>query len=93
MKKAGKDASFISSSWANWYVYVAKVSKLNGLKISVIGNSLTISTKVKIPEAIIDVLSNGKVNLIDVNVWEYPKLFDASKRFKGTLEYPEVTPP
>ena len=72
---------------------MANVSKLKGLSINVIGNSLTISTKVKIADAIIDVLINGKVTLIDVDVREYPKLLDASKRFEGILEYPEDTPP
>ena len=70
IKNAGKDASIINSSWANWYVYVAKVSKLNGLKIRVIGNSFTISTKVKIAVAITDVFISGKVILIDVDVRE-----------------------
>ena len=49
---------------------MANVSKLKGLSINVIGNSLTISTKVKIAEAIIDVLINGKVILIAVDVRE-----------------------
>ncbi len=93
IKNAGSDASIISSSWANWYVYVARVSKLKGLNIKVIGNSFTISTKVKIAAAITDALTIGKVILNDVEIEEYPKLFDASKRFKGILEYPEVTPP
>ena len=56
MKNAGNDASIINSSCANWYVYVASVSKLKGLSINVIGSSLTISTKVKIAAAMIDVL-------------------------------------
>ena len=63
------------------------------LKINVIGNSFTISTKVKIAAAITDALTIGKVILNDVAIEEYPKLFDASKRFEGILEYPEVTPP
>ena len=70
MKNAGNDASIINSSCANWYVYVASVSKLKGLSINVIGNSLTISTKVKIAAAMIDVLIRGRVILYDVNIEE-----------------------
>ena len=44
--------SVIISSTANSYVFVASVSKLNGLKISVKGRSFMISTK-EIQKAII----------------------------------------
>ena len=70
IKNAGNDASIINSSCANWYVYVASVSKLKGLSINVIGSSLTISTKVKIAAAMIDVLIRGKVILYDVDIVE-----------------------
>ena len=70
MKNAGNDASIINSSCANWYVYVASVSKLKGLSINVIGSSLTISTKVKIAAAMIDVLIRGRVILYDVDIVE-----------------------
>ena len=47
---AGNDASIIISSPAKSNVRVANVSKLNGRKISVKGNSLLISTKTKITD-------------------------------------------
>ncbi len=70
IKNAGNDASIINSSCANWYVYVASVSKLKGLSINVIGSSLTISTNVKIAAAIMDVFIKGRVILSEVDVVE-----------------------
>ena len=45
----GTAAASNKSSEAEIYAVVAKVSKLKGLKISVIGNSLIISSDTKIP--------------------------------------------
>ena len=44
----GTAAASSKSSDAEIYAVVAKVSKLKGLKISVIGNSLTISSEINI---------------------------------------------
>ena len=44
----GTAAASNKSSEAEIYAAVAKVSKLNGLKIKVIGNSLIISSEIKI---------------------------------------------
>ena len=44
----GTAAASNKSSEAEIYAVVAKVSKLKGLKISVIGNSLIISNEIKI---------------------------------------------
>ena len=44
----GTAAASNKSSEAEMYAVVAKVSKLKGLKIRVIGNSLTISNDIKI---------------------------------------------
>ena len=46
--KDGTAAASNKSSDAEIYAVVAKVSKLKGLKISVIGNSLIISNEIKI---------------------------------------------
>ena len=46
--KDGTAAASNKSSDADIYAVVAKVSKLNGLKIKVIGNSLTISNETSI---------------------------------------------
>ena len=44
---AGNIASIILSSPAYWYILTDNVSKSNGLKIKVMGNSLIVSTKTK----------------------------------------------
>ena len=46
--KAGAAAASRRSSDADIYAVVAKVSKLNGLKINVMGNSLIISREINI---------------------------------------------
>ena len=46
--KEGAAAASNKSSEAETYAVVAKVSKLKGLKINVIGNSLIISNEIKI---------------------------------------------
>ena len=47
--KAGDDAASKRSCDAKIYDWVANVSKLNGLKIKVMGNSLIISSDIRIP--------------------------------------------
>ena len=47
--KEGTAAASNKSSEAEIYAVVAKVSKLKGLKINVIGNSLIISRDIRIP--------------------------------------------
>ena len=46
--KEGTEAASNKSSEAEIYAVVAKVSKLKGLKINVIGSSLIISNEIKI---------------------------------------------
>ena len=47
INKAGPEALPSISSLAYWYTYVAKVSKLKGLSIIVIGSSLIISSEIR----------------------------------------------
>ena len=50
IKNKEGSAAASNKSWAAYaYALVAKVSKLNGLNIKVIGNSFIISTAIKIP--------------------------------------------
>ena len=55
----GTAAASNKSSEADIYAVVAKVSKLNGLSIKVIGSSLTISRETKIPTNNKEFLKNG----------------------------------
>ena len=55
----GTAAASNKSSEAEIYAVVAKVSKLNGLKIKVIGNSLIISNEIKIIMNKSEFLKNG----------------------------------
>ena len=51
IKSAGIAASAINSLCAYWYAWVARVSKLKGLKSNVIGSSFIVSTKTNNPPA------------------------------------------
>ena len=55
----GTAAASSKSSEAEIYAVVAKVSKLNGLKIKVIGNSLIISNEIRIIINNKEFLKNG----------------------------------
>ena len=55
----GTAAASNKSSEAEIYAVVAKVSKLKGLKIKVIGNSLIISSEIKIPTNKSEFLKKG----------------------------------
>ena len=55
----GTAAASNKSSDADIYAVVAKVSKLNGLKIRVIGNSLIISKEISIATNKSEFLKNG----------------------------------
>ena len=55
----GTAAASSKSSEAEIYAVVAKVSKLKGLKIKVIGNSLIISNEIKIPTNKSEFLKKG----------------------------------
>ena len=68
----GTAAASNKSSEAEIYAVVAKVSKLKGLKINVIGSSLIISNEIKI---IIN-----KIELLIYGTWILKNVFD--------LEYP-----
>ena len=72
---------------------VARVSKLNGLKSSVMGNSFIISTKHNIPPAIIDLETNGIVTFKIVFCSEFPSVLLAEKIFGDVLLNPEFTEP
>ena len=59
------DAIYINcSDSANSYTFIASVSKLNGLSISVAGNSFIMSTKTSINEVIIVVFIIGICTLL-----------------------------
>ena len=55
----GTAAASNKSSEAEIYAVVAKVSKLKGLKIKVMGNSLIISNEIKIPTNKSEFLKKG----------------------------------
>ena len=66
-KSDGTAAASNKSSEADIYAVVANVSKLNGLKIRVIGNSLTISIETNIATNKSEFLKSGK--------WIFKKVF------------------
>ena len=66
----GTAAASNKSSEAEIYAVVAKVSKLNGLSIKVIGNSLTISSETKIPTNNREFLKNGTCIFKNVFLFE-----------------------
>ena len=68
----GTAAASNKSSEAEIYAVVAKVSKLKGLKINVIGNSLIISSETKIIMNKREFLKKGICMLVNVFLFEYP---------------------
>ena len=60
IKIAGNIASTILSSPAYWYIRTDNVSKSNGLKINVMGNSFIVSTKTKSDPTNIGPWSKGR---------------------------------
>ena len=68
--KEGTAAASNKSSEAEIYAVVAKVSKLKGLKINVIGNSLIISSETKIIMNKREFLKKGMCILINVFLFE-----------------------
>ena len=88
MKSAGNIASAIRSSPAYWYILTDKVSKLNGLRINVIGNSLIVSTNTRSDPTNIGPFNKGRcIFLITSNQLE-PSPFAASSRLGDILSKP-----
>ena len=69
----GTAAASNKSSEAEIYAVVAKVSKLKGLKIRVIGNSLIISNEIKIIMNKREFLKKGTCIFIKVFLFEKPR--------------------
>ena len=65
--KAGAAAASRRSSDADMYAVVAKVSKLNGLKINVMGNSLIISREINI--------TTKRSEFLKYGTWIFIKVF------------------
>ena len=68
--KEGTAAASSKSSEAEILAVVAKVSKLNGLKINVIGNSLIISNEIRIIINISEFLKKGTCIFMNVFLFE-----------------------
>ena len=66
----GTAAASNKSSEADIYAVVAKVSKLNGLNIRVIGNSLIISSEIKMAINKSEFLKNGICIFVKVLLFE-----------------------
>ena len=78
------DRSTISST-ANSYVFVAKVSKLNGLSISVMGNSFIKSTKHSKKAVSNANLFSGKYSFLARPKLPKPRFFADSDKLSGIL--------
>ena len=74
----GTAAASNKSSEAEIYAVVAKVSKLKGLKIRVMGNSLTISKDIKIIINNREFLKKGTCIFIKVFLFEKPRRYALS---------------
>ena len=74
----GTAAASNKSSDAEIYAVVANVSKLKGLKIKVIGNSLIISKEIKIPTNKSEFRKKGTWIFIKVFLFEYPSRYALS---------------
>ena len=93
MKRAGNKASAIRSSPAYWYILTDKVSKSNGLRIKVIGNSLIVSTKTKRDPTNIGPFNKGRCIFFVTSNQLEPSPFAASSRLGDILSNPESRDP
>ena len=93
IRRAALDALSSISSFAYWYTYVAKVSKLKGLNNNVIGSSLIISTKARINAVNIDGLNNGNITFLKLYQNGLPSDLLASSKLGGNLFIPLLIAP
>jgi len=91
--KAGNIASTILSSPAYWYILTDNVSKSNGLKIKVIGNSFMVSTKTKSDPTNIGPLRRGRWILLMIPGQFSPSPSAASSRLGDILSRLESIEP
>ena len=85
IRMAGNIASSILSSPAYWYILTDNVSKSNGLKIKVIGNSLIVSTKTKSDPTKIGPWSKGRWIFLMIPSQFSPRPSAASSRLGEIL--------
>ena len=86
-------AAASSRSWeAYMYAVVANVSKLKGLSIKVIGNSLIISIAIKILIKNTLFLRYGIWTFVKVLNFEYPKRYALSSMDWFIFKYPDLIP-
>ena len=90
--KEGTAAASNKSSEAEIYAVVAKVSKLKGLKINVIGNSLIISNEIKIIINYREFIKKGMWIFIKVFLFEYPSKYALSSTDIFIFSYPDFIP-
>ena len=88
----GAAAASNRSSDAEIYAVVAKVSKLKGLKINVIGNSLIISKEIKIIMNKREFLKKGTWIFIKVFLLEKPRRYALSSTDILIFSYPDFIP-
>ena len=74
------------------YAVVAKVSKLKGLNINVIGNSLIISKEIKIQTNNKEFLKKGMCIFKNVFLLEYPSKYELSSTDMLIFSYPDLIP-
>ena len=77
---AGNIASTILSSPAYWYILTDNVSKSNGLKINVMGNSFIVSTKTKSDPTNIGPWSRGRAEASRLKKTKWQHLKNLEKR-------------
>jgi len=90
---AGNIASTILSSPAYWYILTDNVSKSNGLKIKVMGNSFIVSTKTKSEPTNIGPCRRGRWTLLMIPSQFSPSPSAASSRLGEILSRLESIEP
>ena len=89
----GKIDSATLSSPAYWNILTERVSKSNGLKIKVSGNSLIVSTKTRSNPTNIGPLRSGKCILKSTSGQFFPRIVAALSMFGEILSRPASSPP
>ena len=93
IRMAGNIASTILSSPAYWYILTDNVSKSNGLKIKVMGNSFMVSTKTKSEPTNIGPWRSGRWILLITPSQSSPNPSAASSRLGEILSRLESIEP
>ena len=88
----GTAAASNKSSDAEIYAVVAKVSKLKGLNIKVIGNSLMISREIRIAINKSEFRKKGICIFMKVFLLEYPNKYELSSTEILIFSYPDLIP-